>query len=347
MRAKNDAESAAIGGYIIQRSMCWSEDHEANLRQVEIEANRQIRGELAKVFGALSIAPKRYRDNTFIGLCLRSKSLPSFGGAEFRLDIGSSVPGMPATALVSDIRSTVQRFRDNREQISGFAKEAQAIADKIMGSISDVHPAPRLIAISVFPRVSLKKFEMGTTLEVLGDGLGLGPETIRAHVSNGAKLRRGLADMLATHARRADLLAQHRANHTRGLIDQTAQNLLSVSGMKLTYALDQLERAGKLQFLLNGGRTTGRLEWKEDILTGEVFERNNEVDLRQGTFTFWQQMPQTILAALVGRPLSVMIAKPYFPLDAIIMDFSAFGTDGTRLDLEIPTTPLPDHCTHV
>ena len=67
----------------------------------------------------------------------------------------------------------------------------------------------------------------------------------------------------------------------------------------------------------------------------------------QSTFTFWQQMPQTILAALVGRPLSVVIAKPYFPLDAIITDFSAFGTDGTRLDLEIPTTPLPDHCTHV
>ena len=347
MREKNDADSAAIGGYIVQRSMCWSKNHETRLLQVEIEANKQIKGELADVLGTLSVVPQRYRDNAFNGLCFRSKPLPSFGGAEFRRNTGSSTPDVPASALVSDIRSAAQQFVDNRAHVKSFAKEARTIADEFIGSIADGHPAPRLIAISISPNVDLENFVMGITLEVLGNGLGLGPETISANVSEGAKLRLGLADMLATHARRADLFAQHRANHTRGLIDQTAQNLLSVSGMKLTYALDQLERAGKLQFLLNGGRTTGRLEWKEDILTGEVFERNNEVDLRQGTFTFWQQMPQTILAALVGRPLSVMIAKPYFPLDAIIMDFSAFGTDGTRLDLEIPTTPLPDHCTHV
>lgn len=347
MRAKNDAEPAIIGGYIVQRSMCWSKNHETRLRQVEIEANKQIKGELVDVLGTLSVAPKRYRDNAFNGLGFRSKPLPSFGGAEFRRNTGSSTPDVPAAALVSDIRSAVQQFVDNRAHVKRFAREAQAIADEVIGSISDVHPAPRLIAISIYPDAKLDNFAMGITLEILGNGLGVSPETIRANVSDAAELRLGLADMLATHARRADLLAQHRANDTRGLIDQTAQNLLAVSGMKLTYALDHLERAGELQFLLNGGSATGRIEWKDDILTGEVFERNNEVYVWQSTFTFWQQMPQTVLAALVGRPLSVVIAKPYFPLDAIIMDFSVFGTGGARLDLEIPTTPLPDHCSHV
>lgn len=347
MRVKNDAESATIRGYIVQRSICWSENHETRLGQVEIEANKQIQGELADVLGTLSVAPKRYMDNAFAGLCFRSKSLPSFGGAEFRRNTGSSTPDVPAAALVRDIRSAAQQFVDNRAHVKRFAKEAQAIADEVIGSISDVDSAPRLIAISIYPDANLDNFAMGITLEILGNGLGLGPETICANVAESAELRLGLADMLATHARRADLLAQHRANHTRGLIDQTAQNLLAVSGMKLTYALEHLERAGELQFLLNGGSATGRIEWKDDILTGEVFERNNEVYVRQSKFTFWQQMPQTVLVALVGRPLSVLLAKPYFPLDAIITDFSAFGTGGARLDLEIPTTPLPDHCTHV
>lgn len=339
--------TAASSGLEVQLPWWWREDREAALAEVTTEANRRIQGELADVLGTLSVAPRRHCDDAFNGLCIRSEPLPAFGGAEFRLNTGSSTWEVPARALAGNIAAAALRFQSSRDDVARIAMEARAVTDEIISSSSDVHLPAKLVAVSIVPAAKLDDFRTIVTVESLGDGLIIGPDTITVASSDNAKLREELETLLAAHARRTIMLARHRTSRSRGLIDQTAQRMMAAAGMDLAFALDRLERSSMLQFRFDDGQMLGSLEWKEDVLTGEVNEPDNESYVWDGSFTFWKRFSETVRTALIGRPLSTVAERPYLPVDAVIKDVWDFGDDGTRLSLKIPTEPLPDVGTHM
>ena len=291
---------------------------------------------------SLSVAPRRHADDAFNGLCVRSRPLPAFGGAEFWVNTGSSGSDVPAVFLVGDVAPAAQRFVANREEVARIAEAARAVAGEVFRPDGDVHPPARMVAISVIASRRMEGSETVVTVEMLGDGLTLGPDTLRVPSSDLAKLREELEVLLATHTRRAVLLAGHRAGRSRGLVDQTAQRVMAAAGMDPAFAVDQLERRSVLKFRFDGGRMLGSLEWKDGVLTGEVNEPGNEAYIWEGSFTFWKRLVEEEQAALIGRRLSTVVDRPYFPGDAIISGVGHFGNDGTRIDLEIPTSALPD-----
>ena len=334
--------AASRAGILIERAPWWRDDAEAALAVAAAEANRLIAGDLADELGQLSVAPRRDPDDAFNGLCIRSEPLPAFGGAEFRFDTGMSPPFVPPTLPVVGIRSAALRFVGSREHVESIAAAARALVDGIIASSLDLEPRARLVAISVLPTIQCDAFNTVVTMESLGDGLTLGPDTILVSSPNIAMLRQEVEQLLADHARRALLLASHRTGRTRGLIDQTAKRVMAAAGLDIPFALAQLDRVKNFQFRFDDGRMLGSLEWRDDVLTGEVHEPDNGAYVWEASFTFAGKLPAIISTALVGRALSTLVDRPYLPVDAIITAVEDWGDGGTRVDLTIPTEPLPD-----
>ena len=347
-RRQETNDAAPAGTFEVVQPPVWREDREAALDAFTTAANKQVEGELADVIGTLSVAPRRHSDDAFNGLCIRSRPLPAIGGAEFWFNTGSSGPDVPAAFLAGDVAPAAQRFVANREEVARIAEAARVLTDQVLRSGENAHPPARLVAISVVASRRTEGCETVVTVETLGDGLTLGPDTLRVPSSDLANLREELQALLEAHTRRAILIAGHLASRSRGLVDQTAQRVMAAAGMDPAFAVDQLERRSVLQFRFDGGRMLGSLEWKDGVLTGEVNEPSNEAYIWDGSFTFWERLgEEEEQAALIGRPLSTVIDRPYFPGDAIIRSVGHFGNDGTRMDLEIPTSTLPDVGMHV
>lgn len=149
-----------------------------------------------------------------------------------------------------------------------------------------------------------------------------------------------LETVLDKHVRRAELRENYQASGLRGEIDETASCLLKVASLGLADAIKELERQKDVQFKFGKVPHLGMLMRDDGVIKGSVFERENVTYLTEGSFTFWQWPPEAMRAVLIGRPLTAIIERPYYPAGAIITAVHDFSTDGTRVDLEVPTRPI-------
>jgi len=68
----------------------------------------------------------------------------------------------------------------------------------------------------------------------------------------------------------------------------------------------------------------------------------NKAYASDSIFHVEERLAESLLQSLAGSPLSTVIDRPYFPLDAIITDAWESGETGTNMALEIPTSAFTD-----
>lgn len=341
MTNMENVEAAETGDIEFIRPFTYRENQKAELAALEGLVNEILKRQGKQDIGTMSLVRHARIADALSGPKFRSAPLPAYGGMEFWHATGSCDTNLPASVLISGLANEAEAFRANREAIARIGPEVRSLIDDAIGKFMfDKFAAPSA-AMGVSFYCYTDKATIHVLVECLSDDLTIGCEAIRTSADKLDMLGEQLETVLDKHLRRAELREQYQANGLRGEIDETASCLLKAAGLGLSVAIDELGKQKHVRFTFGSSSHTGSLTWEDGVIKGSVFERGNVTYLAEGAFTFWQRLPETMRAALIGRPLTAVIERPYYPAGAIITAVHDFSTDGTRVDLKVPTLPLP------
>ena len=340
MTNMEDVEATGTGDIEFIRPFTYRENQEAELAALEELVNEILKRQGKQDIGTMSLVRDARIADALSGPKFRSAPLPAYGGMEFWHTTGSCDTNLPASVLISDLGNEAEAFRANREAIARIGPEVRSLIDDAIGKFKFDEFAAPTVAMGVSFCHYTDKPIIHALVECLSDDLTIGCEAVRTSADKLDMLSEQLETVLDKHLRRAKLREHYQANGLRGEIDETALYLLKAAGLGLSLAIDELGKQKHVRFTFGNPSHTGSLTWEDGVIKGSVFERENVTYLTEGSFTFWQRPPETVRTALIGRPLTAVIERPYYPPGAVITDVHDFSTDGTRVDLKVPTSPL-------
>jgi hypothetical protein len=173
-----------------------------------------------------------------------------------------------------------------------------------------------------------------------GSDLRFGYETMHAQINQVDLLIDMVKPLLATHAKRAAVAAECQSKGIDGFIDATAQRLLELTGWSAQKVVDLLKVQRTLSFSYGDKGAEGEFAWNGGTIVGSFYAPGKCTYLTGGAFIFSEQLPETYLASLVGKPLKSLVEGPCYPTDAKITAVRESNALGTWLDLDIERLPL-------
>ncbi|TXC71314.1 hypothetical protein FSB78_10440 [Sphingomonas ginsenosidivorax] len=288
-----------------------------------------------KRLSEFSIAPVRDDDDFKYFTQIRAKPIFGFGGCEFRSD----VPVRDSHDL--DVDEVAERILEEARMfmglrgLGGAMKRMRGMIDGILAPATTGLCPMRFVALGL--TVADGRFVVD--VETLGHDLMSGIERVHHHDYDG--LRKCLESLVATHVIRQGLKIAAMASRAIGWIDEAALRILDGSGMERSDAIARLRNARSLEFDFGGDKgldLNAELFWEDGVIKGYVgcfaedwrFSTNRLIARAK-------DVPETVLAAWVGRRFGDLMEHSFVPADAVVTGVDSTAEELLYVDLVIGT----------
>lgn len=201
------------------------------------------------------------------------------------------------------------------------AVRLREIATRGLGAAGERSVPMRLVALGVEPVLPHDNLLLYVIdFETLGDNLN--PSFDRVAETNLATLESKLSEKVARHIFRDDLRSQVMSVGGIAYIDELALRVIDASDVTRAEAIQLLATTRRLEFDASDEKSQTRhaeLFWSDGVLRATVGSGSDDWQCRSSSMSFKPPaIPDTIMDALPGRPLGVLVQHPLLPTAAII-----------------------------
>jgi hypothetical protein len=209
-------------------------------------------------------------------------------------------------------------------ELARLAADTRDMVTEALAHTAGLATPIRLIAIGVDLSVPVGGAYVSVDLATIGQDLMI--DVDRSSGTVGERLRCELDDIVTEHVRLEQVQRKAAAAGISGWIDGAAIRILALSGLGLIRLLELLTRSSSVEMSASiGGRVRQRvqLRWLDGVVSGVVGCPRDEVHYARGVFSIRKpNIPDTLLAALPGRPLGNLVGHPLIPSDPVIRSLS-------------------------